>query len=972
MAALLLSGCGQLFGPSRSDSKGAEPVEKRDETPSPEPSEEPADPNPNDLNDVTKTESEEASLRLLRLFSEENFSNTVLTAANFSQLPFDDTATLRCGDNFQNLQYQALIAELGGLSDSLDDTQIYRDLELPLFRRENSNPLSKSATEHGVDTAIESARADTAALPTIARADKIARDGDRVIYLSARYGLFFVDISEQSTPSLSCSVLLPGQPKNFYLLNNRLIVLVDSKYGNYQKGIGPRAFGQSQTAAAISFDLKTDGLSYQSHVTLENQRILDSRRFNDTLAIYTRFQEPPQENSSSPSDTGASTSAVSSAVVNSEPEDWRPPANESMLTVIKIRTSGLEKAFEELHTDTEVELLSELTLTSADIGKVRRRSSSPLSFVSASDRFLITGRRVTERRIKALEPRTSTHTSCAKWNPRAYEVKRRYCRPEWSYTPNASYDPEFRCDLGSDFEACMRANETKFKKGEWKKGAVSCQTHSYWQGQCVRSETITREWLAPHYETSERTELVIYRFEGEDFYRLDDPNPETALTGKGAFHISGKALEHKSFQFKDGYLYAVMETRDNNTPATEVSTYRVTSGALVPAGKISDIAPGENLKAVLFDESLVYFVTFREVDPLYAVDISQPGNPVMVGELKVPGYSGQLIADESLLIGIGREEAPETMNRPNNWRPKVSLYDVSSPSLISEIETHIFSTDVSSAWSSAETDDQVYHYAAQSKTLYVPMSVSNWNAREDLCQSSYFYTGRVSISQISTVGMNSSEVTLDSHVDRVIETNPSEALAFGDSLVARLLRSEQGWTAQTLHQNSKTRGIYRVPGSDRIVALQTQEVGGNISNITLNLGTRSDLENNTPLSSVNLPVELVDCFGMPRVRFFGKKVVLIFQSWAYRNGQSFQSNFEYGYDFSGDEIVTLNEEESSSLAKRTFSVCTIDIPFAEVNAQSDLVEHWQSNPGICLPVEPSQVSPWSTFGCNQNGLCAPW
>ena len=72
-------------------------------------------------------------------------------------------------------------------------------------------------------------------------------------------------------------------------------------------------------------------------------------------------------------------------------------------------------------------------------------------------------------------------------------------------------------------------------------------------------------------------------------------------------------------------------------------------------GAVDDIAPGERLHSVRFMGERAFVVTFRQVDPLFAIDLSDPTNPEVMGELKIPGVSGYLQPlDAEHLIGVGR------------------------------------------------------------------------------------------------------------------------------------------------------------------------------------------------------------------------------------------------------------------------------------------------------------------------------
>ena len=93
-------------------------------------------------------------------------------------------------------------------------------------------------------------------------------------------------------------------------------------------------------------------------------------------------------------------------------------------------------------------------------------------------------------------------------------------------------------------------------------------------------------------------------------------------------------------------------------------------------GKVEDLAKGETIQSVRFVGNMAYVVTFRQTDPLFVIDLSNPENPTVQGELKIPGFSEYLhpIAD-GLLVGVG---ADGTLTGANG-DCKVSLFDVTNP-----------------------------------------------------------------------------------------------------------------------------------------------------------------------------------------------------------------------------------------------------------------------------------------------------
>ncbi|MCL2476240.1 beta-propeller domain-containing protein [Candidatus Bathycorpusculum sp.] len=113
---------------------------------------------------------------------------------------------------------------------------------------------------------------------------------------------------------------------------------------------------------------------------------------------------------------------------------------------------------------------------------------------------------------------------------------------------------------------------------------------------------------------------------------------------------------------------------------TQVNNVYVLNSELIVIGKLEGLAPNENLHAARFMGDKGYLVTFKTIDPLFVIDLSNPSNPKVLGELKIPGYSDYLHPyDENHLIGIGKETTEsDTGNFAWYQGLKLSLFDVTN------------------------------------------------------------------------------------------------------------------------------------------------------------------------------------------------------------------------------------------------------------------------------------------------------
>lgn len=141
-------------------------------------------------------------------------------------------------------------------------------------------------------------------------------------------------------------------------------------------------------------------------------------------------------------------------------------------------------------------------------------------------------------------------------------------------------------------------------------------------------------------------------------------------------------------QFSDDVLRA-NDIRRESFLDQDVSVLYVLDSQLKLTGKIVGIAPGERIQSARFMNEIGYFVTYKNTDPLFSVDLSDPYHPTILGELKIPGFSAYLhpYADH-LLLGIGEERDPETQAFLGI---KLSMFDTSDPTDLKEIDKMVLS-----------------------------------------------------------------------------------------------------------------------------------------------------------------------------------------------------------------------------------------------------------------------------------------
>lgn len=246
----------------------------------------------------------------------------------------------------------------------------------------------------------------------------------------------------------------------------------------------------------------------------------------------------------------------------------------------------------------------------------------------------------------------------------------------------------------------------------------------------VSSTSAPIDWTSEVYVSPENLYLISPQFlptvDGESGSTIYKFNLITEGDGIGLMatgHVPGRVLDQFSMDEYDGYLRIVTQRGWRQTARSDLFVLQQDGDRLNVVGAVEELAPGEQLFSVRFVDQLAFVVTFgptggRWFDPLFTVDLSDPANPQVRGELEIPGFSNYLqLIDGEYLIGLGRN-ADETNGRP--LEPQVSLYDVGdldNPQLADRLS---FAED-GRAWSEAFTDHHAISYFPDYAVLAIPL-----------------------------------------------------------------------------------------------------------------------------------------------------------------------------------------------------------------------------------------------------------
>lgn len=198
---------------------------------------------------------------------------------------------------------------------------------------------------------------------------------------------------------------------------------------------------------------------------------------------------------------------------------------------------------------------------------------------------------------------------------------------------------------------------------------------------------------------------LLFGFKGvfglEDYYEMDSESGyyteiykfdiKENVEYKAKTKVKGKTINQYSLDEKDNHLRIDLYDNDGSRVA-------IFDEDLKQIGISDNVAKGEKMYSSRFIGDKVYFVTYKTIDPLFVMDLSNEAKPKVLGKLKIPGYSTYLHPyDENHIIGIGME-TKEIINRNSNGKVisttakvvgmKMALFDVSnvnSPVQISSV-----------------------------------------------------------------------------------------------------------------------------------------------------------------------------------------------------------------------------------------------------------------------------------------------
>lgn len=212
----------------------------------------------------------------------------------------------------------------------------------------------------------------------------------------------------------------------------------------------------------------------------------------------------------------------------------------------------------------------------------------------------------------------------------------------------------------------------------------------------------------------------VVRFGPDTLVHKFDITSTDGAVYKASGRVQGTALNQYSMSELDGRLRIATTASNPNSTESYVTVLADNGAALVSVGQVGGLGKGERIYSVRFVGDTAYVVTFRQTDPLYVVDLSDPTKPRVAGELQLLGYSAYLhpIGD-NLLLGIGQDANAQG----RTTGVQASVFDVSDPSQPKLLQRQNFGQGSSSA----AFDPHAFLWWAPTKLAMLPTQLYGSN-----------------------------------------------------------------------------------------------------------------------------------------------------------------------------------------------------------------------------------------------------
>ena len=260
------------------------------------------------------------------------------------------------------------------------------------------------------------------------------------------------------------------------------------------------------------------------------------------------------------------------------------------------------------------------------------------------------------------------------------------------------------------------------------------------------------EEFSPEYSTS----TVIYKF------KLSDGKIGEAIQGE----VPGTIINQFSMDEHNNTFRIATTTGDMWRDTSKNNVYIIDEN-LKPLGKLEGLAEGERIYSTRFAGDRVYMVTFRQVDPLFVIDTSNPKAPELKGMLKIPGYSTYLhMVDENHILGFGYDTEVNQWGGTVTGGLKISMFDVSNVNKPKETFTEIIGK--AGSYSELLYNHKALMFSLSKGIMAFPLNRTTDNYKNDFTGAYVYRVSNDSISLKNKITHKESELSYGDDIKRII------------------------------------------------------------------------------------------------------------------------------------------------------------------------------------------------------------
>lgn len=277
-------------------------------------------------------------------------------------------------------------------------------------------------------------------------------------------------------------------------------------------------------------------------------------------------------------------------------------------------------------------------------------------------------------------------------------------------------------------------------------------------GQEPTYKTVLSGWTTDMYVSLRNIYLAIGYGDRTLLHRIHIENGEISYVADGK--TPGTILNQFSMDEYEGYFRIATTSRLSYeaNPSLRLllqNNMYVLNMDLQIVGEIEEIAPGETIHSARFMGDKCYLVTFKKTDPFFVIELGEPYDPKILGELKISGYSDYLhMYDQNHVIGVGKETVPAEQGDFSWYQGvKISLFDVSDlsqPKELAKYEIGDRGTD-----SPVLRDHKAFLFDKEKSLLVLPVTVAQRENPDDppytpgktVWQGAYVFTISLSLEE---------------------------------------------------------------------------------------------------------------------------------------------------------------------------------------------------------------------------------